>query len=98
MKLVNRVFLSVFGLIIFSTLASTILGAMLISDAVRSEAKSRVELGLKEARSEIDAGLAVLSLYAQVFAAGTLVTLPVLIFALLVQRNLVRGLTMGAFK
>lgn len=37
-------------------------------------------------------------IWGALFAAGTLVTLPVLIFALLVQRNLVRGLTMGAFK
>jgi multiple sugar transport system permease protein len=31
-------------------------------------------------------------------ATGTLIVLPVLIFALLVSRNLVRGLTMGAVK
>ena len=37
-------------------------------------------------------------IWGALFAAGTLVSLPVLIFALLVQRNLVRGLTMGAFK
>jgi multiple sugar transport system permease protein len=37
-------------------------------------------------------------IWGALFAAGTLVTLPVLFFALLVQRNLVRGLTMGAIK
>jgi multiple sugar transport system permease protein len=37
-------------------------------------------------------------LWGSLFAAGTMVTLPVLIFALLVQRNLVRGLTMGAVR
>jgi multiple sugar transport system permease protein len=37
-------------------------------------------------------------IWGALFAAGTLVTLPVLIFALLVQRNLVRGLTLGAIK
>ena len=70
MKLVNRIFFSVFGLIIFSTLASTILGAVLISDAVRSEASSRVELGLKEARSELDDSLVGLSFSAQAYAGG----------------------------
>ena len=70
MKLVNRIFFSVFGLIMFSTLASTILGAVLISDAVRSEASSRVELGLKEARSELDNSLVDLSFSAQVYAEG----------------------------
>jgi len=69
-KLVNRIFFSVFGLIIFSTLASTILGAVLISDAVRSEASSRVELGLKEARSELDDSLVGLSFSAQAYAGG----------------------------
>ena len=37
-------------------------------------------------------------IWGALFAAGSLVTLPVLIFALLVQRNLVRGLTLGAVK
>jgi multiple sugar transport system permease protein len=31
-------------------------------------------------------------------ATGTLIVLPVLLFALLVSRSLVRGLTMGAVK
>jgi signal transduction histidine kinase len=69
-KLVNRIFFSVVGLIVFSTLASTILGTVLISDAVRSEAISRVELGLKEARSELDDRLSELSFCAQIFANG----------------------------
>jgi multiple sugar transport system permease protein len=37
-------------------------------------------------------------IWGSLFAAGTMITLPVLIFTLLVQRNLVRGLTMGAVK
>lgn len=37
-------------------------------------------------------------IWGSLFAAGTMITLPVLIFTLLVQRNLVRGLTMGAIK
>jgi signal transduction histidine kinase len=70
MRLVNRIFFTVFGLVLFSTLASTILGAVLISDAVRSEAISRVELGLKEARSELDHRLNNLSFSAQILAGG----------------------------
>ncbi len=70
MKLVNRIFFSVFGLIIFSTLASTILGAVLISDAVRSEAISRVELGLKEARSELNDRISSLGFSAQIHSNG----------------------------
>jgi hypothetical protein len=69
-KLVNRIFFSVFGLIIFSTLASTILGAVLISDAVRSEAISRVELGLKEARSELNNRINSLCFSAQIYSNG----------------------------
>jgi len=71
-KLVNRIFFSVFGLIVFSTLASTILGAVLISDAVRSEAISRVELGLKEARAELESRLGELSFSAQIHAVALL--------------------------
>lgn len=37
-------------------------------------------------------------LWGPLFAAGTIVSIPVLIFTLLVQKNLVRGLTMGAIK
>ena len=70
MKLVNRIFFSVFGPIVFVTLAGTIVGALLISDAVRSEAISRVELGLKEARSELEDRLDELEFTAQIFAGG----------------------------
>jgi signal transduction histidine kinase len=69
-KLVNRIFFSVFGLIVFSTLASTILGTLLISNAVRSEAISRVELGLKEARAELESKFGELSFCAQIYAVG----------------------------
>ncbi|MGQ9585955.1 MAG: carbohydrate ABC transporter permease [Anaerolineae bacterium] len=37
-------------------------------------------------------------LWGSLFAAGTMVTFPVLVFTLLAQRNLVRGLTMGAIR
>jgi len=70
LKLVNRIFFSVFGMVMFSTLASTILGTVLITDAVRSEAISRVELGLKEAGAEIENKLVDLSFSAQIYAGG----------------------------
>ena len=37
-------------------------------------------------------------LWGELAASGTMILLPVLIFAALVQRHLVRGLTMGAVK
>ncbi|MBN2553921.1 MAG: cache domain-containing protein [Spirochaetales bacterium] len=70
MKLVNRIFFSVSGLTIFLTLASTTMGTMLISDAVRSEAISRVELGLKEARAQLEDRLNDLSFLAQLHSEG----------------------------
>ncbi len=70
MKLVNRIFFSVFGLVVLSTLASAVTGALLISDAVRSEAISRVELGLKEARNELENSLGWLALSAQIASQG----------------------------
>ncbi len=38
------------------------------------------------------------TLFGEMAAAGVVATVPILIFALLVQRHLVRGLTMGAVK
>jgi two-component system, NtrC family, sensor kinase len=70
LKLVNQIFFNVLGLIVFSVLASTILGTVLISNAVRSEAISRVELGLKEARAELDNELVDLDFSAQIYANG----------------------------
>ena len=37
-------------------------------------------------------------LWGPLFAAGTIITAPVLVFTLLAQKHLVRGLTMGAIK
>jgi len=36
--------------------------------------------------------------WGQIMATGTLVALPVIIFSLIVSRQMVRGLTMGAIK
>jgi len=36
--------------------------------------------------------------WGQIMATGTLIVLPVIIFSLIVSRQLVRGLTMGAIK
>jgi len=69
-RLANRIFISFFGIILLSVAVSTIIGAVLISDAVRSEAMARVELGLKDARSEIQATLDSLSVSARIYAQG----------------------------
>ena len=70
MKLANRIFISFFGIILLSVLVSAVTGAILISKAVRSEAIARVDLGLKEARSEIQNKLGSLSVSARIFAQG----------------------------
>jgi multiple sugar transport system permease protein len=36
--------------------------------------------------------------WGQIMATGTMIVLPVIIFSLIVSRQLVRGLTMGAIK
>jgi len=38
------------------------------------------------------------TLWGQIAAVGTVITIPVLIFAILVQKNMVKGMTMGAVK
>ena len=70
MKLGNRMFLGVFGLIVFSTLAGAVTGALLISQAVRAEAFSRVEKGLRGARAEIERRQRDLALAARILAHG----------------------------
>ena len=70
MRLANRIFISFFGIILLSVAVSTVTGALLISDAVRSEAMARVELGLEEARSEIQNILDSLSVSARIHAQG----------------------------
>jgi len=50
MKLVARIFLSFFLVIFLAVLTAAVIGSVLLSNAVRSEATSRVKMGLKEAR------------------------------------------------
>jgi signal transduction histidine kinase len=50
MKLSNRIFISIFWIIVVSGLASAVTGAVLISRAVRAEAFSRVSSDLRVAR------------------------------------------------
>lgn len=70
MKLGNRMFLGVFGLIVFSNLAGAVTGALLISRAVRAEAFGRVEQGLREARAGLDRRQRDLTLTARILARG----------------------------
>jgi len=70
MKLANRVFLDFFGVILVATLASTLTGALLLSRALRTEALTRVQLNLKEARSRLAGELELLAVNAQVEAEG----------------------------
>ncbi|MBN1836732.1 MAG: cache domain-containing protein [Spirochaetales bacterium] len=70
MRLANRIFFSFLGIILLSVAVSAAMGAVLISDAVRSEAMARVELGLQEARSEVQNGLDSLAVSARIHAQG----------------------------
>ncbi|HUV07849.1 MAG TPA: cache domain-containing protein, partial [Spirochaetia bacterium] len=68
MRLANRIFISIFGILILSIVSSTIIGAVLISNATNSEAISRVNMGLKEARAYLDGELDSLIITAQILA------------------------------
>jgi two-component system NtrC family sensor kinase len=70
MRLANRIFLSFFGLILLATLASTLTGALLLSQALRTEALTRVQLNLREARSRLAGELEQLAVGAEVQAQG----------------------------
>jgi len=70
MKLANRIFFSLIGIIIISSLASAFVGAVLISRALKEEAFSRVSYDLKEARLYFDDLLDELTLYARLHANG----------------------------
>jgi hypothetical protein len=70
MKLANRVFLELFGVILAATLASTATGALLLSRALRTEALTRVQLNLKEARSRLTGEAEMLTIAAQVESQG----------------------------
>jgi len=65
MKLSNRIFYSFFGIILLGGFASALVGAVLISRAVRSEAFLRVQNELKTAHLHIDSKLKELSFHAQ---------------------------------
>ena len=54
MKLVTRIFLSFFLVIFLAIFASAVIGSLLISNAVKSEAVSRIRAGLKEARGFLE--------------------------------------------
>jgi two-component system NtrC family sensor kinase len=69
-KLANRIFASFSAVVLVSVAVSAATGAILISNAVRSEAIARVDLGLEEARSELQNRLSVLSVSAGIYAQG----------------------------
>lgn len=54
MRLVGRLFFSFFFTTLLSLVTAAFIGSMLLSRAVRSEAASRVDLGLKEARTFLE--------------------------------------------
>lgn len=70
MKLSNRIFLSIFWIIIISVLGSALVGAVLISRAVRSEAFERVNSDLKVARLYLNRWIQDLSIESQARADG----------------------------
>jgi two-component system NtrC family sensor kinase len=71
LKLSNRIFFSFLGIILFSGLASALIGAVLINRAVESEALSRLESDLHTVRIITGDQLEELSYYAQSLALGT---------------------------
>jgi len=70
MRLSNRIFLSFFAVILAATLASTLTGALLLSQALRTEALTRVQLNLKGARTRLASELELLAVTAQLEASG----------------------------
>lgn len=70
MKLANRIFFSLIGIIIFGSLCSALIGSLLITRALKDEAFSRVENDLKSARLYLNDQLEELSLYSQLHANG----------------------------
>jgi len=70
MRLANRIFASFLGIIVFSTLASSVTGALLISRAVQSEAIARVRNDLKASRSHIEDKLRTLEMSSQLLSKG----------------------------
>ena len=70
MRLGNRVFLSFFAVTLVATLASTFTGALLLSQALRSEALTRVQLNLKGARVRLASELELLAVTVDLQAKG----------------------------
>jgi two-component system NtrC family sensor kinase len=70
MRLGNRIFLSFFAVILVATLASTVTGALLLSQALRDEARTRVQLNLKGARVRLAGELALLAVTAELESKG----------------------------
>jgi len=70
MKLSNRIFIITLAVVVISGLASAVVGAVLISKAVRSEAFSHLYNELKVARLFLDQKLKELSIASQVLAEG----------------------------
>ena len=70
MKLANRIFLSFFGIIVFGSALSAVIGTILVSRSLRAEAFSRVGNDLKAARLFMDDRLSDLSISAQLVSEG----------------------------
>ena len=70
MRLGNRIFLSFFAVILVATLASTLTGALLLSQALRGEALTRVQLNLKGARVRLAGELELLAVTVDLQAKG----------------------------
>jgi two-component system NtrC family sensor kinase len=70
MRLGNRIFLSFFAVILVATLASTLTGALLLSQALRGEALTRVQLNLKGARVRLAGELELLAVTVDLQAEG----------------------------
>ena len=71
MRLSTRIFASHLGIIVFSVLASSAAGALLISAAVQSEAASRVSGDLRAARTFLDDRTRILGICADLASRGT---------------------------
>jgi len=69
-RLANRIFLSLLGIIVFGSFSAAIVGAILISNALKGEAFSRVENDLKSARLYLNDRLEELSIKTQLLANG----------------------------
>ncbi|MBN2324635.1 MAG: cache domain-containing protein [Spirochaetes bacterium] len=70
MKLANKIFISFFGIIVFGGISSAVVGTVLVSRSLRSEAFSRVENDLKSAQLFIEDRLSELSIASQILSGG----------------------------